>query len=1269
MLPHCAIERKLSTRHLFGLMYHALFFCLLLTNITPAQNQPLKFERFSIEDGLSYTAVREIVQDKQGFLWMITPDGVNRYDGYKFHTYRHDPHDSTSLTANSQNTIHIGRSGTVWIGNFDGLCEYNPLHDNFVRYQHVPGDSTTLWQNYTTAIYEDRDSVLWVATSAVLNRLDRRSGKVRHYRYDPDFPFSYVNMVITSIIEDPRPGSNRLLIGTRGAGVAILDKDSGQFTYLLAHPKRTVDYFHQYSSALIDLATSIFQSEHYIGGLSAFSDSVRWQADFTLTSKQTVLISSSAEEFQGESFDYGYLTRKGSEKPIWQFQAGMDRHMGGAPKNRLQIATLALEAGQYAVHFRSDDSHSPAKWNQAPPKHPQLYGIHLARLTAAEHAQIDLLRKEAFVPQLLSSADIAVLFHDSLSAQANPHELWVGTFSGGLNKLRLPPLEASKLSGSPYFDIENCQVSTLRYKHNRQQSLPGNQVHSIFVDHRGDLWIGTPAGLTKVDRESGQYDHYSHDPTNSSSLNANSINHIMEDHSHNLWVATPAGVNKINRHKHQFLHFAASQEPSRQQQQLQKGVISAFYEDRDGNLWIATKGGGLSKRDASSGIFEHFPGSYGDPPFYSSATIASITELPGDADGSLWMGTAGDGLWRFDPTDQSIEKFRVLRNDSTSISTNHISSLHIDQQQRLWIGTEGNGFSLLNSDRESFTRFSSRYQRHYEDLPFHKKLRTTEVWAIENDANSDSGQIWIGTVGGGLSRFNTVDGTFEHIPMDLNDSSGTNSKTITDLYLDKEGILWIGTYSGGLNRYDSRTGDLQHFTVREGLSNNMVTAIEEDDNGTLWISTSSGMSVFNKRTHAFKTYDVNDGLQSNQFNLRASLKLNDGRLLFGGINGFNCFDPDSIKINHKAPPVLLTDFKVLDKSVFTADSRFPTAQKAAFETRDIELHYSDNFFSFEFVALDYTNPARNQYAYKLEGFDPGWIYCEDRRYAGYTNLDPGEYTFRVKACNSDGVWNESGIAIQVRITPPFWRTWWFYTIAAILLLLFVWLIHSYRVQVKIREMQQIERVRKKAAADFHDEMGHKLTKISLFSEIVMQRLNGSSPETAEYVDRINDISGSLYHGMRDFLWTLDPTKDSLYEVAIKLKDFGDEFFDRTGVHFRATGIEPGLKRFQLGMDWKRHLLLIFKEGMNNILRHADCHNATLHFQIRDDILHVELIDDGCGYGKQDGDGNGIRNMKSRAEKLNSKLTIFQTNGHGTTITFRGNITQKIVNGTLTEESS
>ncbi len=1268
MLPYSVTEVKSNPRHGLGLLQYALFFTLLLVLPSTAQDQPLKFERFSIEDGLSYTSVREITQDKQGFLWMITPDGVNRYDGYKFHNYRHDPYDATSLTANSQNTIHVGHSGTVWIGNFDGLCRYNPLHDNFVRYQHVDGDSTTLWQNYTTAIYEDRDSVLWVGTSAVLNRLDRRSGKFKHYVYDGENPFSYINFVITSIIEDPRPGSNRLLIGTRGAGMVIFDKDSEKFTYLLGrHPKKP-HYLRQYSADLIAMTKKLHGSDRYIIGLRSYHDFMQWEGHFTLSEKQTLLISSSAEEFSGQAYDFGYITRKGSEEILWQYQPKQGRHMGGVPKNRLQISTITLPAGQYSLHYKSDDSHSTIKWNSLPPKYPELYGVHISRLSVKDSKAIASLQQSDFMPELLSSGDVSVLYHDNLSGRANPHEIWVGTRDKGLNKLRLPPLEASKLSGSPYFDMENCQITTLPYKTGEPGGLPGKHINSVFVDHRSDVWIGTPAGLTKYSQDDGRINHYSHDPTNSASLNANSIHHIIEDHSHNLWIATPAGVNKLNRHKHQFLHFAASQQPDRHQRQLQKSSIRTLYEDFNGNLWVASDGGGLSKRDAATGLFHHYRGQYQTPPFYSSATIKSIIQLPDDPNGHLWIGTAGDGLWRFDPGNETIEKFRYNRYDSTTIAHNIISVLHVDDQQRLWIGTEGNGISLLNEDRKTFTRFPSKTVNTEEGVVPNRRLRTNEVWAIENGSKQDSQYLWFGLVGGGLSRFNTHDSTFKHIPMDRNSNDGTNSKTITDLYLDRDDILWIGTYSGGLNRYDSKSGTLQHFTVRDGLSNNMVTAIEEDDKGALWISTSSGLSVFDKSTHAFKTYDVNDGLQSSQFNISASFKLADGRLLFGGINGFNCFDPDSIKINREKPPVLLTDFKVLDKSVFTPDSKFSVAHKAAFETKNIDLHHSDNFFSFEFVALDYTNPARNQYAYQLEGFDPDWIYSGERRYAGYTNLDPGDYVFRVKACNSDGVWNDEGIAINVRITPPFWRTWWFYSISALLILLFIWLIHSYRVKVKIREMRQIERVRKKAAADFHDELGHKLTKISLFSEIVMQRLNGSSPETAEYVDRINDISGSLYHGMRDFLWTLDPSKDSLFEVAIKLKDFGDEFFDRTGVQFRATGINESMKNFQLSMDWKRHLLLIFKEGMNNILRHAECHNATLSFAVKDDILHVELIDDGRGYGEDGSDGNGIRNMKGRAAKLESELDIFQTNGHGTTITFRGNINNKVTNGTLTGEN-
>ena len=841
------ISHKLIRLPLYGI----LLICLL-TQPNPGQDQALKFERFSIEDGLAHTAIRQIVQDHQGFLWMITPNGINRYDGYRFQTYRHDPYDSTSLTANSQNVIHVGHSGTIWIGNFDGLCRYNPITDNFTRFQNQPDDSTSIWQNYANAIYEDRQGIVWIATTAVLNRLDPKTGTFTHYTYNPGNPYSILNTHISAIIEDPRPGSNALLLGSKGRGLMIFDKTNSRFTNLYGHPRRHPGYFDQYPHELLSLVSGIHGGNSYLAGHSEYADSAIWKYSFSLTEKTDLLISSSAEQQAGIAYDYGYLVGTGQAQPLWQFDPSSGRHMGGQPKNRLQVATLTLSAGHYSLHFKSDGSHSPAKWNTPPPKYHHLTGVHLSSISREEKQEIERLAKDRFRPQMLSDHHITTLFYDSLSRFSNPHVIWVGTAYNGVDRLTLPPLEASKLSGSPYYDIEHSKVERFPHQPGNINGPASSKINSIFVDHRGDVWIGTPRGLDMYSQANKRFSHYTHDPTNLSSPNSNNILHVMEDHSNNIWISTSSGVNKLNRHKHQFLHFAASQQPDRHQQQLQKSSISTFCEDRNGDLWIATNGGGLSRRDHKTGLFHHYPSNHGKPPLYTGANIGAIIQMPDDESGKIWLGTYGDGLIEFDPWQNSVRKHHHSDDDPQTLGSNVIPAMLIDRNNTLWIATDKNGFSKRNANGKGFTRYAARSMPPADTLDLTQHLRSPDIWALEDSRYNGRDYLWIGTVGGGLSRFDIAAETFHHFPMDVNYKQGTNSKTITDLHLDAAGILWIGTYSGGLNRYDPHTNSFQHYTVRDGLSNNMITAIEEDRNSNLWISTSSGLCLFDKTSRTFK---------------------------------------------------------------------------------------------------------------------------------------------------------------------------------------------------------------------------------------------------------------------------------------------------------------------------------------------------------------------------------------------------------------------------------
>jgi len=350
--------------------------------------------------------------------------------------------------------------------------------------------------------------------------------------------------------------------------------------------------------------------------------------------------------------------------------------------------------------------------------------------------------------------------------------------------------------------------------------------------------------------------------------------------------------------------------------------------------------------------------------------------------------------------------------------------------------------------------------------------------------------------------------------------------------------------------------------------------------------------------------------------------------------------------------VAFTSFKVFDQPR-------PIPANSA-----ITLAHDENFFSFEFAALDFMHPEKNQYAYRLEGFEREWIYSGTRRFANYTNLEAGDYTFHVKAANNDGVWNQEGASIKVTIAPPFWQTLWFSLLGSGALVLLLGSLHYHRVRIQIKHAMAIaqaqrsenERVRKKAANDFHDELGHRLTKIALFSELVKRKLNGVSAEVSAYLDKIIDDSQRMTNETRDFIWSLDPAKDSVYEVMLYLKDFADELFDRTDIFFQLLGLTPELQQLKLSSDSKRHLTLIFKEGLTNVLKHAACRQVVLEARIANGRLDFTLCDDGLGCNGHTNDvGRGLKNIEERAQKMGANLHVGSHGSQGTKIVLSVNL--------------
>ncbi len=884
----------------------------------------------------------------------------------------------------------------------------------------------------------------------------------------------------------------------------------------------------------------------------------------------------------------------------------------------------------------------------------------------------------------LSDDYIGTLYKDSHG------DLWIGT-NKGLNKYQQGKFKRYLLpdAGERDSNIINkiledregnfwlCTFAGLYlFDRDREQftnisAIPAINIFSVAADLNGNLWVGTEdQGLFIYNPSSSTVRHLKKDPNDPKSLTDDWIRDLLIDRSGIVWVGTYAGsINRYDPHKYKFKHFTSDpNDPN----SLNNEILWEIYEDKQGIIWLGTFRGGLNRFEPVTGRFTHFVHDPNEPRSLSHNDVRAVLK---DSRGDVWVATWGGGLNKM-IEDKSGVWFKHYRsgNQSNSISNDRAWVLYEDRNGYIWIGTNG-GVDRFDPVTGKFTNYA-----HDPDDP--GSISNNSVRSIGEDRR---GFIWFGTFNG-MNRFNPQTDEFISYRHTPGKEVGIINNFVHGFHFDSDETLWIGTRSGftKMTKLYSDQPVFKNFTEEHGLPNNVVYGILEDDQGYLWMPTNKGLSRFNKQTEEFRNFTEADGLQNDEFNWGAQYRAGDGTLLVGGINGFNAFKAEDIQDNSYLPPVFITEFNVLNErsSVTSRNSKNRSIYQDAFPfASGVELSHKDYFFSFEFAALNYTQSQNNQYKYKLEGFDEEWIDAGNRRFATYTNIDPGEYEFKVKASNNDGIWNEEAAAVLVTILPPWWATWWAYMLYGVMALGLIWGYFNYRENVhKGKMMQQeaelraetaeaqakaisieskakIERVkteerdklREQNSRDFHDELGHKLTKISMFLELA-KRAEGKQNDLNKYLSKVEENTKDLSGGMRDFIWVLDPRKDTLYDVVIRLKDFGDHLFDHSGVSFKLEGLVDGLKEQGINSDTRRDLVLLFKEAMNNALKYSSCQNAVLSIDLSTTGYAFTFSDDGQGFDENTiTRGYGLKNMRSRAEKLGRELIISSSPGQGTIV--------------------
>lgn len=587
---------------------------------------------------------------------------------------------------------------------------------------------------------------------------------------------------------------------------------------------------------------------------------------------------------------------------------------------------------------------------------------------------------------------------------------WIGTFGAGVQ----------------IFNPQTGKfINNLREKEGDKNSLVNNQVMSITEDANGILWLATyGAGIDLYNKKTGRFRNISYDLKNLNGLSSNQIKCIYHDKVGSVWIGTEGGG--VNAHFGASDKFEFYTNNLGATNGLKSNIVYALLQDKDGLLWVGTGRGGLSTLDRETNTYQHYPQ-------LSTTGNNSILSLMEDRDGIIWVGTWGAGLNSYDKKTKKNTVYPLFK----AVSAATVVSLFEDSRGKIWIGTYGAGVFVYDKSTKKFTNYNSE-----------NGLSINNIYNIFEDSKNN---IWIATDGGGVIRFNVASNVFRIFNRD-EIANSISSNSVNCSQEDKYGNMWFGT-SNGLNKLDAKTGKFEAYFEKNGLPNDFIYSILPDSKGFLWMSTNKGVSKFNpeqknENGSAFRNYDVNDGLQGLEFNQGAYYQTQSGEIFLGGVNGFNTFFPDKIKDNPNVPQVHIISYKRFGKEVLL--------DTLIYDKKQLELSYKQNFFSFDFVALDYQIPEKNKYSYKLEGVDADWSPPSTQRYASYTELSGGDYVLRVRGANNDGTWNNEGVTLFIRINPPFWKTKMFYGLCIFIVVGSFWGFLKYRTNAIKRENKILE---------------------------------------------------------------------------------------------------------------------------------------------------------------------------------------------------------------------
>jgi len=759
------------------------------------------------------------------------------------------------------------------------------------------------------------------------------------------------------------------------------------------------------------------------------------------------------------------------------------------------------------------------------------------------------------------------------------------------------------------------------YKTNskNKNSISSNRIMSILIDSRNKIWIGSfDKGLDLYDPLTKTFNNFSHNPSITSSFSTGAVMCLFEDKSGGIWIGTGGGgLNRYDPFNQYFYHI---QHIPGNQSSISPNPVLAICEDHLGNLWVGSDGGGINIKEKNSNEFK----SYLQNPSFGSNAITAIYE---DDKGNIWIGadpgadSPEGALIKYDRKTNSFIHFKNI-----SIKFGGISTIYEDKYGHLWITTPSDGVHCYNPKTEKEVVYRT-------NLMDSTSLSSNSIFSICEDSY---GNLWFGSIAAGLNLFNRENNSFIRFTNKQDDKSSLGSNAVWCIVEDLNKNLWIGTWGGGVNKYLRNKNSFIRYTVDDGLSGNIVYSIIPDDQNNLWIGTNKGLVKFNTSAISFTSFDKSNGLMISDFSAGATFKSTSGMFYFGGNSGIISFDPKKIVENSFIPNVVITDFKVFDKPF--------RLENSILYTDKIVLNYDQNFFTIEFASLDYTAPEKNIYEYKLEGIDKDWIKSNGRRFASYTDINNGNYKFKVRGSNSSGIFNPKEVILSIIISPPFWKTWWFRLLGLIVLSIILYSMHKYR----LNKLLEVEKTRNRIARDLHDEVSASITGIVYFADAMKtEAKEKETPVLKKLIGLISESATQIQESMSDIIWSINPDNDDWNVVLPKLRRYASDLCESKGIKY-SIEIPDSFSGKSLKMEQRHDFWLVFKEIVTNAVRHSSCSEIEIKLFNDSDYLCLTISDNGIGFNSEiPSANNGVKNIRSRSKTLGGTSEINTSIGNGT----------------------